>query len=336
MKLRNLLFATTAFATLVGHGVALGDDWTADRLRGIVMQLDGTDWRPVVRGEVISDDRHIRTLASGRVEFVRGAERISVGGDTDIQISDATGRRMTTVKQLIGTVSIEAEHKNVQHFSVLTPYLAAIVKGTRFTVRIRDGATRVNVDRGVVEVHDRVHEVSANVGRGQAASVSDYEVLEVSGPGASTVMTTDDGKFVERKTVVAHFDNLANEQSGDDDNEDGHKGGNKDKDKDKGGGHGNSGGKGYGNGGGGGHGNGNGGGNGNGHGWGNSGGNGHGNSGNSGGGSHGGGGNGNGNSGNSGGGGNGNGNGGNSGGGGHGNGNGGGNGGNNGKGGGRH
>ncbi|WDR04776.1 FecR domain-containing protein [Devosia rhodophyticola] len=217
MKLTTLVIASSIVIALSSAGAVLADDWTADRLRGIVMQLDGTDWRPVVRGEVISDDRHIRTLASGRVEFVRGAERISVGGDTDIQISDAAGsRRMTTVLQLIGTVSIEAERRNVQHFSVLTPYLAAVVKGTRFTVRIRNGASNVVVDRGVVQVRDTVHDVIANVIRGQAASVSDDEVLQVSGPGAVSTVQTLKGEIVERNDIVEKLnsDNSRNNSGG--------------------------------------------------------------------------------------------------------------------------
>lgn len=89
----------------------MADDWVAVNLRGIVMQFDGKDWVHLNRGDIVSDARHIRTLASGRVEFERGQERISMAGDTDITINDARGRKMTTVNQMFGSVTIEAEKK---------------------------------------------------------------------------------------------------------------------------------------------------------------------------------------------------------------------------------
>ncbi len=59
---------------------AAADDWVAAKLRGRVLQLVGAEWQPLARGDVVSDDRVIRTLASGRVDFERGAEVISMGG----------------------------------------------------------------------------------------------------------------------------------------------------------------------------------------------------------------------------------------------------------------
>src|SRR5690606_23612207 len=101
-----------------------------------------------------SDDRVIRTLRSGRVTFERGAELIELGGDTQVRIHDRTGRKHTTVLQDFGVVSIEAEARSVQHFSVRTPHLAAVVKGTRFTVRSGERTAEVEVDRGFVAVKD--------------------------------------------------------------------------------------------------------------------------------------------------------------------------------------
>ena len=108
---------------------AFADDWVAVKLRGQVLQLVGDDWSRLQRGDVVSDDRVIRTLGNGRVDLQRDAEVISLGGNTQIQIKDKTGKRYTTVQQYFGTVEVEAEVQNVQHFAVQTPLLAAVVKG---------------------------------------------------------------------------------------------------------------------------------------------------------------------------------------------------------------
>ena len=110
--------ATTAFA----------DDWMAVRLRGeVFVYHDG--WVKLERGDVVADDSIIRTLGRGRVSFERGAETIDLLPNSQIRIIDQTGRRFTTVMSDYGGVEIDAEVQNVEHFSVATPFLAAVVKG---------------------------------------------------------------------------------------------------------------------------------------------------------------------------------------------------------------
>jgi hypothetical protein len=86
------------------------------------------------RGDIVSDSSVIRTLQSGAVEFVRDRETIDLGPDTQIQIFDRVGKRYTTVREFFGDVSVEANVENVRHFSVQTPFVAAVVKGTIFSV----------------------------------------------------------------------------------------------------------------------------------------------------------------------------------------------------------
>ena len=117
------------------HGL-LADDWTAVRLRGeVFVYRDG--WVKLERGDVVSDDSIIRTLGRGRVSFQRDAETIELLPNSQIRIVDQTGRKFTTVMSDYGKVSIDAEALNVEHFSVATPYLAAVVKGTRLAFERR-------------------------------------------------------------------------------------------------------------------------------------------------------------------------------------------------------
>src|SRR5690606_24820835 len=82
------------------------------------------------------------------------------------------------------------------HFSVQTPVLAAVVKGTQFTVTYSNGQARVEVDSGVVQVQDNVHDMVVDVVRGQAAEAGRSAPLDVSGPGAERSVFLIDGEVV--------------------------------------------------------------------------------------------------------------------------------------------
>ena len=189
--------AALALATWAGlSGFALADDWMVDRLRGEVLVLVGSDWSPLQRGDIVSDSSRIRSVEGSRVTFTRGAEAIELEGATEIRIFDQQGQRMTTIMQAYGTVTVEAERLQIQHFSVQTPFLAAIVKGTRFTVHSDDTQSSVGVSRGLVQVQDYTHGVATDIAPGQTAVVSDAIVLDVSGSGRHAPVVTLDGDII--------------------------------------------------------------------------------------------------------------------------------------------
>ncbi|MEO8683539.1 MAG: FecR family protein [Devosia sp.] len=166
---------------------AMADDWSVERTRGQAMQRIDGSWIPLARGDVVPDNRLLKTGSDGRVGLRRGAESIEMGGDTQIRVHDAGDALMTTVIQDYGTVAVEAERRNVQHFSVQTPFLAAVVKGTRFTVTFEDDVAQVSVERGMVQVQDQLHLLVADITPGHDASVSRDEALAVSGLGSTPI-----------------------------------------------------------------------------------------------------------------------------------------------------
>jgi hypothetical protein len=150
---------------------AFADDWVATKLRGKVIQLVDNEWVPLKRNDIVSDDRAVRTLVGGWVTFQRDAETIELGPNTQIRIHDGDGERFTTVEEHFGTVSVEAEVKNVQHFAVQTPFLAAVVKGTKFTVKSGKAGSSVKVMRGAVAVEAVADHSHVIVKAGQTAEV---------------------------------------------------------------------------------------------------------------------------------------------------------------------
>ncbi len=190
----RVALALVAWAGL--SAFALADDWMVDRLRGEVLVMTHGAWMPLQRGDIVSDSSRIRSAEGSRVTFTRGAEAIELDGATEIRIFDKQGERMTTIMQAYGSVTVEAERLQIQHFSVQTPFLAAIVKGTRFTVRSDDSQSSVDVARGLVQVQDYTHGVATDIAPGQSAVVSNDIVLNVSGGGVHAPMVTLDGQLV--------------------------------------------------------------------------------------------------------------------------------------------
>jgi hypothetical protein len=200
-----------AFAILaLTAAPALADDWNVTRLRGDVLQLVDGSWQPLTRGGVVPDDRVLRTMPNGRLSLVRGEETIELGPNTQIRIFDEHGNKpFTTVHQHFGTVSIEAEVQNVQHFAVETAYLAAVVKGTRFTVRAGKSGSDVSVERGHVAVEDSIDHSTTLIAAGQQAKVRKGASMKVSGKGKLPVIVQKGGmsptdKVAQATSAVEH------------------------------------------------------------------------------------------------------------------------------------
>jgi hypothetical protein len=187
------VFVAAVLAAIVSASAAMADDWIATKLRGeVFVSVDG-QWVALNRGDVISDDRAVRTADNGRVTFQRDGETIELMGGTEIQIVDESGRRYTTVRQAYGTVAIEAEVQNVQHFEVRSITMAAVVKGTRFVVVSDPEGTDVTVERGQVAVECLFTHFTSTVGIGQTAANGHGAHLHVLGEGDLPVVYDDKG-----------------------------------------------------------------------------------------------------------------------------------------------
>jgi hypothetical protein len=158
---------------------------------------------PLNRADIVPDDRRIKTTNNGHVTLVRGNETLELGPSTQIRIIDEGGARpYTTMLQSWGTVAVEAEVREVEHFAVQNQYLAAVVKGTRFEVSAKSSGASVDVERGRVSVGDS--ETSTVVTAGQRASVTDDGKMTVSGKGVlPPVVFKGDDRGPRAKDVTA-------------------------------------------------------------------------------------------------------------------------------------
>ena len=89
--------------------------------------------------------------------LVRGTQTMLIGANTVVTLPDGDSHGITTVLEHAGEITFDVDRQQVKHFAVETPYLAAVVKGTNFTIRVDDEGGAVTVSRGLVEVREPRH-----------------------------------------------------------------------------------------------------------------------------------------------------------------------------------
>lgn len=144
-----------ALATIVSVASAQDDQWRVSKASGEAwIGNGGVRLVSVTQTPVLRPGDTVRTGRNGRVLLVRGAESILVSPNSSISLPETGRAGMTTVIQQAGSILLDVEKRNVQHFEVETPYLAAVVKGTQFRVSLVAGRAKVDVVRGQVQVSD--------------------------------------------------------------------------------------------------------------------------------------------------------------------------------------
>ena len=95
----------------------------------------------------------IATGEKSRAVLVRGQEFVVVSPNSRLRISaPKQSGGIVQFFEEIGNVLFRIDKKATPHFGVATPYLAAVVKGTTFSVTVSESGTAVQVTEGAVQV----------------------------------------------------------------------------------------------------------------------------------------------------------------------------------------
>jgi len=183
----SLLLAMAIMLWAGSATIAQDSNWHVSKASGDVW-FTSTDAQPVAltNTAIIRAGDTVRTGPNGRALLVRGAESILVSANSIVSIpaNQSDGRATTTIFQQAGTILLDVERRNVQHFEVATPYLAAVVKGTQFQVTVNNIGTQVSELRGQVQVSDYRSGQYVLVNQDQTAQVASQQPgLSVSGRG---------------------------------------------------------------------------------------------------------------------------------------------------------
>jgi hypothetical protein len=170
--------------------------WSVGKSSGEVwITTTGAQPASLYQEEVLKPGDTIRTGRNGRVLLSRGEESILIAPNSVVGVpAEKKEGLSTTIVQQAGSILLEVEKRNVKHFEVETPYLAAVVKGTQFSVTVNAASTTVEVRRGQVEVSDFKSGKIAQVMPGQAATAFAHGKGGLSLSGSGTFNPIEQGK----------------------------------------------------------------------------------------------------------------------------------------------
>lgn len=172
----------------------------------------------------------IATGANGRAMLTRGDDYVVVAPGSRLLLpKEEQARGFTRLLQQVGTMFYKVKHTGVPHFAVETPMLAAVVKGTSFSVVVDKDRAAVQVTDGIVEVSslagdarrlvekgltvyigrerpNQIIEIKPGVTVPQSSSTSSGGTVKVERSGdvpLSTVVSLTDGLVKEAPVAVA-------------------------------------------------------------------------------------------------------------------------------------
>jgi hypothetical protein len=144
----------------------------------------GVQSAALTRGVVLDRGATMRTGNNGKVLLVRSAESVFIGPYTVAAIAARpTNGLDTTVLLQSGQARLSVRKRNSAHFSVETPFLVAVVKGTKFNVAVGRNFAQVSVQEGRVAVKALKSGRNVDVSAGQKAMVDAAGNLTLTGKG---------------------------------------------------------------------------------------------------------------------------------------------------------
>ncbi|MGP1281941.1 MAG: FecR domain-containing protein, partial [Parasphingopyxis sp.] len=161
-----------------------GPRWRVTEASGDVQVMRSGVSRTATRGGMLYSGDILVTGDRGRAVVTRGEEYMIVSPSSRLRLpGDTRSGGITQIIEEVGNVIYNVQRRNHQHFSVETPYLAAVVKGTTFSVTVDESGSSVQVLEGLVEVSTLDGGASDLVEPGEVALVatSDRYRLTVEG-----------------------------------------------------------------------------------------------------------------------------------------------------------
>lgn len=202
---RSLLGAAALGAVLLTGLPSAADDVAAidpqARVGSAGWRVDGVSGEAVVRrgnvpaaqlavGQVLSIGSEVQTGPGAVVFLSRNGDRLVIQPSSQMRIAEPEpGGVLDHFMQSLGSVFYDVEPRRNRSFGVSAPYVAAVVKGTKFLVAVEAEKNSVRVDEGRVLVTSEDGASSVLVDAGQLATVQPA--------WAAGVRVTDSGIPVE-------------------------------------------------------------------------------------------------------------------------------------------
>ena len=146
-------FVAMLAASCSSAAVAGEPGWIVSEISGSVQIARAGTSKVATRGIGISAGDTVSTGPGGRAVLVRGSEYLMVAANSRLRLPEAQqANGFTQLFEDFGNVVFMIKKKMTPHFEVKTPYLAAVVKGTTFSVGVTAAGASVQVLEGAVDV----------------------------------------------------------------------------------------------------------------------------------------------------------------------------------------
>jgi hypothetical protein len=150
---------------------AQAESWQLVRADGAVRVMEpGTALARGREGMSLVSGTVIITGPDSNAELTRASQKIRVSADTRIELVE-TSEGLARIRQEAGQAFYQVNRREIPHFQVDTALIAAVVKGTDFSVSVGPEEHIVEVAHGLVEVRLPSAGQGADVNPGQAAIV---------------------------------------------------------------------------------------------------------------------------------------------------------------------
>lgn len=206
MALRSFALFLLALSLIAGRAFAADAVWQVSAATGAVSTgSSGFATVAVTNGGSLARDAWVQTGENGRVLLVRGSESIMLGPNSRIDLPSREVNGATNILQSLGSALYNVGKQQTPHFQVDTPFMAAIVKGTTFTVSVDEYEASVTVEEGIVEVAtpDRVSIELLLPGRKGVVTAHDPNTIVTSKTDVQPAKATSNEKAVTRTSALA-------------------------------------------------------------------------------------------------------------------------------------
>lgn len=153
--LTRALFGAAVISVAMQSSVVLADDgWRVVEISGTArVARPGQADAMVAANDMLPVGSTVTTAGNARVVLSNGAQQMTVSANSRMTVAPDSSSSMTRILEDLGTVLFQVDKRTEPHFRVETPLLAAVVKGTTFTVTSGTESDAVHVAEGLVEVH---------------------------------------------------------------------------------------------------------------------------------------------------------------------------------------
>lgn len=147
------LGAAPLLLALCASAASAEPGWRLSEVSGDVRVISNGSVRPATRGALLASGSTVVAGALSKAVIVRSKDVVVVSANSRIRLIPPEQQKgFFQVISEFGTSLFTIEHKKQPHFGVQTPYLAAVVKGTVFSVTVTASGASVQVTQGAVDV----------------------------------------------------------------------------------------------------------------------------------------------------------------------------------------